>query len=62
MESDVTFEAAVRAAEEIAVRIKQEGLAPAFAEFEKALQQFSSAGYPIDAIIHTRRNRTTARI
>jgi hypothetical protein len=55
MESQIphqlTFEEAEHAVGDIAEQIKQRGLAPAFAEFEKALQQFSEAGYPIDAII-----------
>jgi hypothetical protein len=49
----LTFEEAERAVADIAEHVKQKGLAPAFAEFEKALRHFSEAGYPIDAIVPT---------
>lgn len=47
----LSVEQAERAADEIAEQVRQGGLAPAFAALEKALDQFSEAGYPIDAIV-----------
>jgi hypothetical protein len=47
----MSFEEAERAAAKIADDIKAGDLSAAFGELEKALEQFSEAGYPIDTIL-----------
>jgi hypothetical protein len=47
----LTFAEAEHATAEISELIKRQGIEPALTELEKALKQFSDAGYPIDAIM-----------